>query len=110
MKLRVIHVNAKTREILETEVETLEDMQALVGGYIERAETLDNGDDVFVNEEGLFEGYDFGFSIGPRLFVGNGFVIGPVDDEGNSTSAKSTVDGVLDSVQFQTIVQEEDRK
>ena len=89
---RVIHIDTKNRKITETEVEGLPGMQKLVGGRIECAGQLPNGDEVFVNEEGLFEDKAPFFDIGlHQPFAGNAFVIGPLDSRGNSTSVQSNV-------------------
>ncbi len=92
---RVIIIDAKNKEIREGTVETLEDMQVLVGGLIEVVGPLSNGDDLFADEEGLFKGYEYGFAIGGGVkILGSGFVIGEVDPEGDSRDCKSTVESV----------------
>ncbi len=63
----------------------LEHLQAIVGGRIERAMTLENGDEVYVNEEGLMSNgpiYFCNIKGAHQPFAGTAFIIGPVDDDG----------------------------
>lgn len=100
---RVIFIDAASGAFLETKVYSLEDMQSLVGGLIECACRLPNGDEIYVNEEGLFNGYLRGFTVDgndTEPFVGNGFVIGSPDELGEHTDAESTIRYVMDRVRF----------
>ncbi len=106
--IRVIVINAAARLIHEEEVEnTLEALQRIVGGNIERAMTLENGDEVFVNEEGLLSHPTNFFTIdgGHQPFAGDAFVIGAADDDGESTHAESSVDEIIVAVNFMTLKQ-----
>lgn len=92
-RIRVIAIDAKNRKLYETTILTLADMQALVGGYIERGVSLTNDDDVFVDEEGLLKDNQYAFFINNQFLVGNGFIIGKPDRRyGNSTHAKSSIE------------------
>jgi hypothetical protein len=103
---RVIHIDAKARTIKETLVATLEDMQKLVGGLICYATTLDNGDEVYCNDEGLFGADEEGlldfvrFNHDDAIFAGSVYVIGHATRAGNSTDAKSSVKEITQLVQF----------
>lgn len=96
---KAIIIDAKNREIREEIIpeDRLEFLQKSVEGYIERAITLPNGDDVYVNEEGLLINFDYGFHIkgGHQIFFGNGIVIGDDDIE-----MKSTIEQIKDWVIF----------
>ena len=72
---KVIYINAKEQRLEQKNVKGLEEMQALVDGYIEPVYYVKVGrSNLVVNEEGLYKGYDFGFSMDGHQFVGNGFV------------------------------------
>jgi hypothetical protein len=91
---RVLHINVENETITETTISCLEDMQALVGGLIERAAVFPNGDELYVNEEGLLEENPRWFMVkgGHQPYAGNGFIIGGPDSRGNNQPAISTVD------------------
>lgn len=72
---KVIFINAKEGKLEERDAKGLEEMQALVDGYIEPVHYVKVGQsNLVVNEEGLYKGYDFGFLMDGHQFVGNGFV------------------------------------
>jgi len=79
---KAIHINAEAKTISICEIQSLEDMQALVGGYIEPVHyTKGLGQaQLYVNEEGLYKDYKYGFSIDGYGFVGNGFITCGVKD------------------------------
>ena len=88
--MRALTINAETHEIKVHAVDTsdagpgmLAFMQKAVGGYIERATELKNGDSIFVNEEGLLENPRFFFEVegGHQPFAGNGVVVGGEDED-----------------------------
>lgn len=99
---KVIFINTKERTVEERMVSELEEMQALVGGYIERAHIFKNGDEVYVNEEGLFDNsLSPFFMVGcPHPYVGNGYIIGKVTPSGNNRSVKMTLEEVKKLVVF----------
>jgi hypothetical protein len=100
---RVIHVNAQEKTIKETSVSTLEEMQALVGGLIERVCILENGDEVYANEEGLLGSEPkswFRIDSYPRPIAGSAYVIGSVTASGNNRPCKSTVDDIKAQFHF----------
>jgi hypothetical protein len=73
---KVIHINAKEKKVEVKEAKTLEEMQALVGGYIERVAYIKGlgASSLTVDEEGLMKGYDHGFTMDGHQFMGNGFI------------------------------------
>lgn len=99
---RVVVIDTIKRKIYESEVSSLEEMQKLVGGHIECATILENGDEVYVNEEGLFTGDPQFFSIkgGHQPYAGNAYVIGSVTSAGNNRAAESTVAEIQHSVKW----------
>jgi len=105
--MKAIIIDAKNKTLKEISMErgdTLRAMQSAVGGRIERATTLENGDDVFVDEEGMFNGADYGFQIqgAHQPFLGNG-VVASCDNAGNTVAAKSTIEELGLLVKFFTL-------
>lgn len=102
--MKAIHINAEDRMVVATEVNSLEDMQALVKGYIELVPwRIGHGNCLFVNEEGRLNGFEHAFSIAgcpfPH-FVGNGFLLGPTDEEGDSTDVTVSVEEIAAKTSF----------
>jgi hypothetical protein len=53
---KALFINSTDRTITEVQCDGLKDMQRYVGGYIERVPIdLPEGDDMWVNEEGMFQ-------------------------------------------------------
>jgi len=109
--MRALTINAETHVIKVHAVDTsgvgpgmLAFMQKAVGGYIERATELKNGDSIFVNEEGLLENPRFFFEVegGHQPFAGNGVVVGGEDEDGETTNAKSEVEELKRLITFKT--------
>lgn len=99
---RVVIIDTKNMEIREGEVTDLKSMQAIVGGYIERAHITEDGHEVYVNEEGLFDNslMPFVFEGAHQPFVGNAYIIGSVTDTGNNRPATMGVDEAKRMVRF----------
>lgn len=105
-RTKVLVIDAQKQEIREATVETLEDMQAIVEGLIERAQILKTGDEIYVNEEGLFKNFEYGFSVAgafSRFYLGSGYVIGEADDEGDNTDVKISIENLKKLVTFRTL-------
>lgn len=103
-KFRTIHINAETKTVAEVEAGTLADFQKLVGGLIERGCELENGDEVFVNEEGLLGSPKHFFYItgAHQPFAGNGYITGAPTRTGNTSDAVSDLDWVRDIIMWLT--------
>lgn len=89
--VKVIIIDPFKRQIYEKEIgqDNLQDMQGIVGGYIEAAGAFENGDILFVHEEGLFKENQEFFKISeinPDPLAGVGFIQGH-DDEGAGKDA-----------------------
>lgn len=102
--MRAIVIDAKNKEIREEQYDPkkgLEYMQKCVGGYIERGHTFKNGDEIYVNEEGLLEGLEYGFEIkgAHQPFLGNGVVVS-TDRDGETTGANSEIDFMISMTRF----------
>ena len=100
---RVIVIDPKEKSITEASVKNLADMQAIVGGRIERALTLPTGDEIYVNEEGLFTDALYAFRV-PGLetgtYFGKAYVIGGVTNSGDNFPCELTTDFVSRNIQF----------
>ena len=87
--MKALHINVRDRTVTEVPFAGLEDLQRLVGGFIELAHLWPNGDTLFVDEEGRlehkFSGVGFALRLAPvRSHAGNGVVVGrEVDDRSN---------------------------
>lgn len=80
-------LNAKEQKIEKVALASLADLQRCVGGPIELAPGHNTAQTLYVDEEGLFKSYPYGFTFGPSsAFVGNGLLLGPVDSQGNTLS------------------------
>lgn len=91
-KTRVLIIDSEKRTVTEGFISSLFDAQAIVGGLIERAGYLANGDEVFVNEEGLLLKLEHFFAIEglEGVFAGNGYITGPTGEDGEETPAQTT--------------------
>ena len=102
-KFKAFKIDSKAKTVTEIEVSGLDDMQAVVGGLIEQAHAFDNGDSIFVNEEGLLNDEAdefFLFKGAHQPFAGNGLVIGCDLETGDSASVKSAFSEIASQVQF----------
>lgn len=97
---RVIVINTELKQVYEAHVCGLKDMQKIVGGLIERAMILDNGDEIYVNEEGLFDQSLKPFVIDGNVFIGNAYIIGSVTSSGGNRPAASSVDDIYRQITF----------
>ena len=105
--MRVVLIDAKKREIREEDLRddddegSLKTLQDAVGGLIECGFQYDNGDCIYVNEEGLFGPMDAFFFIegSHQPFAGNGVLSG-VDDSGDTVDAKMSIDELRQKVRF----------
>ena len=73
-------------------------LQKAVGGYLEIAVAIENGDVIFVDEEGRLKGPVAGwFAVkgASQAFAGNGVVIGSDGDgDGNTVAAKTSIEAL----------------
>jgi hypothetical protein len=111
--MKAYKIDSENKSVIEIEIDpknSLTEMQAVVGGYIEVAINLDNDDTIFVNEEGLFGGPKTFFTIegGLQPYAGNGLVIGTNIQSGESTDAQSSLAEIKAKVKYLTIDQVRD--
>jgi hypothetical protein len=100
MKMYII--DAENRTFREAENTGLESLQGVVGGYIETAFNFPNDDCAYVNEEGLYQGYQFGFMIkgAHQPFMGNGVVVGSNPRTGDDADVKMSLPELQAQVKF----------
>lgn len=108
--MRAIKINSTTKEIQEIEIDdtdTLSGMQAAVGGYIESAHELDNGDTIYVNEEALLCSPQDFFEVkgGHQPFAGNAIILSHDPDTGESKSAESSLSDIRAAVNFLSLLE-----
>jgi hypothetical protein len=90
---RAYLIDVAAREVRLVEYETTEDLRALLGGYLELACSLPNGDTLYVDDEGLRKAQSNFFLFELRTdqpLAGNGLLVGPerIDDDGNYLGAE----------------------
>ena len=97
---KVLHINAQTRKVEVTASAGLEDLQKLVGGYIEPVSYVKGlgQSKLVVDEEGLMKGYDYGFRLDGHLFRGNGVVC--TLGEGHTTVNINVLAGRIEFCRF----------
>jgi hypothetical protein len=94
-KMKLIHINSTARTIKLIDYTGLEDMQRLVGGYIELAKAWDSGDVCYVDEEGKMKDKTGAFLLPgvADIFVGDGVVVGrEIDDTAKTHPPTITVE------------------
>jgi hypothetical protein len=102
--VRALFINSITKTIEEVEINGLEDLQRLVGGYIAVGTTLVKDtieNTVFVDDEGLLKDPNNYFYIkgSHQPFAGNGVLIG-TNDEGDSIDTNFILNDITNLVQF----------
>lgn len=101
-----IIIDAEKREVVEYSVvgKTLDTMQKIVGGYIERAYEINDTNEIYVNEDGLLTGENnfFTYEGAHQPFAGNGVIVGVDYDDGDTIGTTMTVEEVRKKVRFMT--------
>lgn len=83
--MKVILIDSTNRKVslveLDPAKERLAQYQEMVGGWIEKGVEFENGDVVYINEEGLFNQPGPWFWLpGERPHIGNGVIVGTTED------------------------------
>lgn len=100
---KAILIDSMNRTIKQVEVGGLEDIYKVMGvELIQVATYMENGDVVYVDEEGLYNANRNWFTIqgGHQPFIGNALVIGTDNRTGDDADAKSTVEDIETVVRF----------
>ena len=101
--MKAILIDTKNREVKEVEIGTsIEDIYKHIGcQYFTIATYLNEGDAIFVDDEGLMNGTQtfFTYKGAHQPFAGNGMIIGSNED-GESVECKTDIDEVKNSVEF----------
>lgn len=93
--MKAIFINAKEGKVTYVNNKgSLEEIyQTMNVEMIEIGCRWDNGDFLYVDEEGLLNGTDYGFEINGKYFVGNGLIYGTdIYNPGASGSAVSKIE------------------
>lgn len=121
MKLKVVLIDARRQRVTDVEIEnSLGGMYAQIGcETIATALYYDNGDCIYVDDEGLLDqSIDFGFIVLPGapegvraenevqpFFAGNGLLVGS-DAEGETKSAKMTAAQLAPFIRWARVTEE----
>ena len=104
--MKAILIDAVKREVREVEYNgTLENIYDLVGcDIVEAPRVEDNGDAVYVDEEGLLKPQQnfFVYDGYPQPLAGNGLLLG-VNGRGESISPKTSIETVRRKVKFMNL-------
>jgi len=93
--MKSIFIDAKNQQVSYVENKgQLEDLYRIMEvEMIQIAEHWKNGDTLYVDEEGLINGTNFGFEINGNQYVGNGLIYGlSLDDPGGNGSALTRIE------------------
>jgi hypothetical protein len=105
--MRVILINAKLQTVEEMEIgRGLEQLQMLIGGYVEIGHYFEKGDVCFVDEEGLLKQMEHFFQIrgAHQPFAGHGLIVGTTR-KGASTNAKLCITAARELVTFHSALE-----
>jgi hypothetical protein len=101
-RFKCLHIDAAKQTIVATDYADFRDLQVMIGGLISVACRMDNGDVLFVDDEGLLKRCDhfFRFDLyGPQPLAGNGVLVGPdVWDEEAGDEIGSDVSSSVDEL------------
>lgn len=107
--MRAIWINAKEGKVELIEIDpkkSLKELQERVEGYIELALQFENGDDLYVNEEGIIQQIPYGFTFSSKehnieaLFFGNGIICGHNPKTGDTVAAVGRLLEIKQQVRF----------
>ena len=86
--MKAIHIDSEAQTITEVEYSGLQDLQRMVGGYIEPSKHWPSGDVCYVNEEGKLKGLTHAFVLTgfADVLVGNGVVVGRESDPASGSA------------------------
>ncbi len=106
--LKLIFIDARKKEISLLKVERkneFSELQRLVEGYAQIVVNLDDGNDIYSDEDGLMKNYRYGFSLlhnPSQIYVGNGVVLRS-DKKGESIDTSISVEMLKLVVRFHEI-------
>jgi len=95
-------IDAKTQSITPVLVGDFRHIQKLIGCdlFCIGAYVNDDGDTLFVDDEGLLNGTEHCFLFDGRLLMGNGLVVGCNENTGNSRDARIELTELVKRVKF----------
>lgn len=99
--INVVVIDAEKQTVEDRTIpKTLEALQKIVGGYIEKAGEVVE-EDLYVNEEGLLNGTKVGFMLPwiQQPLMGNGVIVGH-DDDGGSKSTELRAEAIAPLIRW----------
>ena len=102
---RAIQVNSEKAELIEVQIgDDFREIYPFIGENCTTFECpimCNNQDTFYVDEEGLYQGYKYGFQFSdfPTIILGNALILG-TDMEGNSVDCKSSIDELKKQIKF----------
>lgn len=103
MSNKAILINAKDKSITEVTIETYKDIYKFCGFDLFTCVQMDaKGNTLYVDDEGLLNGTDFGFIIKgyAQPLMGNAIILGTNRNTGDSKDTSLTPDEVFKMVSF----------
>jgi hypothetical protein len=103
MSNKAILINAKDKSITEVTIETYKDIYKFCGFDLFTCVQMDaKGNTLYVDDEGLLNGTDFGFIIKgyAQPLMGNAIILGTNRNTGDSVDTSLTTDEVFKMVSF----------
>jgi len=113
--MRAIFIDSTDKNIYETSIKdndfreicSLIGCDTIAGGY-----SFDNGDYMYVDDEGLFQANRNGFIMnvpgntwGEQQLIGNALILGSSkDDDGSDADAVSSIEDIRNIIQFKTFI------
>lgn len=110
-QIKAIRIDSANRRFHEVEIEqnNIDDINSHLGSSLFDIVRLDNGDVIFVDDEGILTA-----NVGDPFFatkrfrqalVGNGLVVGTNPKNGDSVDPLTTIEWLEDNVYFGTLVE-----
>lgn len=101
--MKALWIESAAGEVREVEYQGLDDLKRMIGGWIEVAKVWDNGDVLYVDEEGLLKATAHFFRLDgiEQPLGGNGVVVGrETGDTTNTDPPTMTVEQLRGQVRF----------
>lgn len=101
MPNKAILINAKDKTITEVEINDYKDIYKFCGYNLFTCVRMDaKGNTLYVDDEGLINGTDFGFIIKGQPLMGNAIVLGTNRYNGESEDTSLTTEQLFKEVSF----------
>lgn len=99
--MKAYKIDANNNRISEVEIEDYKDIQKHGGFEIfTTGAWLDDGDTIYVDDEGALKGDTRGFYFDGQSMYGNGVVCGGDDNTGDSRAVRASIEDITKRVEF----------